>query len=244
MSNFTIHYVEHPDGEVTAVLRSFFGYPIIEANDIVGSGNTEKEAMNSLFEKLKRLNIDEINEYISMFDNFDIFPKDNISNKSGKRKDYISKEELFMEMAKLVAKRSKDPNTQVGCVIVSKDDRILSLGYNGMPNGCSDDEFPWVREVDNISDPDEEMLNTKYLYVVHSELNAILNFKGSRTLLEGSTLYVTLFPCNECCKAIIQSGIKKVIYGENKYKDTPSVKASLRMFKAAGVKVEEYGSKE
>lgn len=165
--------------------------------------------------------------------------------KDDKRKDYISKEELFMRMAKLVALRSKDPNTQVGCVIVGKDDRILSLGYNGMPNGCSDDDFPWAREtpdMENMSDPDEEILNTKYVYVVHAELNAILNFRGPS--LEGSTLYVSLFPCNECCKAIIQSGIKKVVYESNKYADSPSTKASVRMFKAAGVEMEQYVSEE
>lgn len=160
-----------------------------------------------------------------------------MENKTGKREDYISKEELFMNMARLIAKRSKDPNSQVGCVIVSKNDRILSLGYNGFPNGCSDDEFPWIRE-----DYENQFLNTKYAYVVHAELNAILNFRGPS--LEDSILYVSLFPCNECCKAIIQSGIKKVVYGNNKYKDTDSIKASVRMFEAAGVELVEYDDRE
>ena len=153
--------------------------------------------------------------------------------KDDKRQDYIKKPEAFMSIAKLIAKRSKDPNSQVGAVIGSNEDRILSLGYNGFPNGCSDDDFPWVRDIPNVSDPDTIMLDTKYAYVVHAELNAILNFKGPS--LAGSTLYVTMFPCNECAKAIIQSGIKQVIYYEDKYPDTPSHEATIRMFKAAGV---------
>lgn len=148
-----------------------------------------------------------------------------------KRMDYISWDEYFMGVALLSGMRSKDPNTQVGCCIVSQDNKILSMGYNGLPMGCSDDNFPWARGGD---DP----LETKYLYTVHSELNAILNYRGGS--LEGAKLYVSLFPCNECAKAIIQSGIKEVIYGSNKYEDTPSVKASMRMFDAAGVNYHEY----
>ena len=148
-----------------------------------------------------------------------------------KREDYISWDEYFMGVALLSGMRSKDPNTQVGCCIVSQDNKILSMGYNGLPTGCSDDSFPWTREGD---DP----LETKYFYTVHSELNAILNYRGGS--LEGAKLYVSLFPCNECAKAIIQSGIKEVIYGSNKYEDTPSVKASMRMFDAAGVNYHEY----
>lgn len=148
-----------------------------------------------------------------------------------KRKDYISWDEYFMGVAILSGLRSKDPNTQVGCCIVSQDNKILSMGYNGLPTGCSDDEFPWVREGD---DP----LETKYVYTVHSELNAILNYRGGS--LEGSKLYVSLFPCNECAKAIIQSGIKTVIYECDKYDNTPSVIASKRMLKAAGVKFRKY----
>ena len=138
------------------------------------------------------------------------------------RKDYLSWDEYFMGVAKLSALRSKDPNTQVGACIVSSDKRILSIGYNGAPNGFHDDEFPWDRE--------GEPLNTKYLYVCHAELNAILNYRGHRKDLEGASIYVALFPCNECAKAIIQSGIKEVIYISDKYKDTDGVKASKKMF--------------
>ena len=150
---------------------------------------------------------------------------------SNKRKDYISWDEYFMGVAMLSGLRSKDPNTQVGCCIVSQDNKILSMGYNGLPKGCSDDEFPWLREGENP-------LETKYIYTVHSELNAILNYRGGS--LEGAKLYVSLFPCNECAKAIIQSGIKEVIYDSNKYEDTPSVQASMRMFDAAGVRYHQY----
>ena len=131
-----------------------------------------------------------------------------------KRKDYISWDEYFMGVAILSGKRSKDPNTQVGCCIVSQDNKILSMGYNGNP------------------------LETKYVYTVHSELNAILNYRGGS--LEGAKLYVSLFPCNECAKAIIQSGIKEVIYDSNKYEGTPSVQASMKMFDAAGVRYYQY----
>ena len=145
-----------------------------------------------------------------------------------KRTDYISWDEYFMGVALLAAKRSKDPNTQVGACIVSDDNKILSIGYNGMPIGCSDDEFPWEKGVED----------NKYFYIVHSELNAILNYRGGS--LEGSKIYVTLFPCNECAKAIIQCGIKEVIYRDDLYKDTPEVVASKRMLRSAGVVVTEY----
>lgn len=150
---------------------------------------------------------------------------------SGKRNDYLSWDEYFMGVAMLSGMRSKDPNTQVGCCIVSPDNRILSMGYNGFPSGCSDDEFPWDREGD---DP----LKIKYFYSTHSELNAILNYKG--TSLTGATMYVTLFPCNECAKAIIQCGIREVIYDSDKYAKTPSVIASKKMMKAAGVEYRQY----
>lgn len=149
----------------------------------------------------------------------------------GKRNDYLSWEEYFMGVAMLSGMRSKDPNTQVGCCIVSPDNRILSMGYNGFPSGCSDDEFPWDRD-------GEDPLKIKYFYTTHSELNAILNYKG--TSLTGATMYVTLFPCNECAKAIIQSGIREVIYDSDKYADTPSVIASKKMMDAAGVKYRQY----
>ena len=148
-----------------------------------------------------------------------------------KRTDYINWDEYFMGVAKLSGMRSKDPNTQVGCCIVSQDNKILSMGYNGLPIGCSDDVFPWGREGD---DP----LETKYVYTVHSELNAILNYRGGS--LEGAKLYVSLFPCNECAKAIIQAGIKTIVYDCDKYADTPAVIASKRMLDAAGVRYYKY----
>lgn len=147
-----------------------------------------------------------------------------------KKDDYISWDEYFMGVAKLSGMRSKDPNSQVGSCIVSQDNKILSMGYNGFPIGCSDDEFPWARE----GDP----LETKYLYVTHSELNAILNYRGGS--LDGAKLYVSLFPCNECAKAIIQSGIKTVIYEEDKYPNSPEVRASRKMMDAAGVRYYQY----
>ncbi len=129
-----------------------------------------------------------------------------------------------MGIALLAAQRSKDPNTQVGACIVSKDNIIISTGYNGMPKGCSDDEFPWNRDG----------VDTKYPYVVHAELNAILNANGRD--LKDSKLYVTLFPCNECAKAIIQSGVKEFFYLSDKYADSPSTLASKRMIESAGIK--------
>ena len=148
---------------------------------------------------------------------------------SFKRNDYISWDEYFMGVAYMSAQRSKDPNSQVGCCIVSEDNKILSMGYNGLPRGCSDDEFPWDRE-NAESDP----YNAKYFYVTHSEMNAILNYRGGS--LEGSKLYVTLFPCNECAKAIIQSGVKEVLYLSDQYADSMSTLASKRMMDSAGVK--------
>lgn len=147
-----------------------------------------------------------------------------------KRNDYISWDEYFMGVSLLSGMRSKDPNTQVGACIVGKDHRILSMGYNGFPNGCRDEDFPWARE--------GETLETKYPFVTHSELNAILNYRGGN--LEGTTLYVSLFPCNECAKAIIQAGIRRVVYECDKYAGAPSNIASKRMFDAAGVVYEAY----
>lgn len=144
-----------------------------------------------------------------------------------KRSDYISWDEYFMGVAILAGKRSKDPSTQVGACIIDNDNKILSQGYNGLPRGCSDDEFPWNRE--------GEILETKYPYVVHAELNAILNSRGAN--LYGSKIYVALFPCNECAKAIIQAGIKEVVYLSDKYSDSDNVKASKRLFNAAKVKM-------
>ena len=149
---------------------------------------------------------------------------------AGKRTDYISWDEYFMGVAQLAGMRSKDPHTQVGSCIVSKDHKILSIGYHGMPIGCDDDVFPW--------DNSEKGLNSKYPYVTHSELNAILNYRGGS--LEGATIYVTLFPCNECAKAIIQAGIKTVVYDSDKYADSDATIASKKMFIAAGVNFVQY----
>jgi dCMP deaminase len=142
-----------------------------------------------------------------------------------KRRDYISWEEYFMGVAQLSAQRSKDPSTQVGACIVSPDGRIVGAGYNGFPRGCNDDEFPWVKE--------GEKLDTKYTYVAHAELNAVLNAKQN---LSGCIIFVTLFPCNECAKMIIQSGIKVVIYLDDKYAHTDETKAAKKMFDAANIK--------
>ena len=147
-----------------------------------------------------------------------------------KRQDYISWDQYFIGIAMLSAQRSKDNNTQVGACIVDEHNKILSVGYNGMPIGCSDDDMPWEREGD--------ALDTKYVYVCHAELNAILNYNGGA--LRGARLYVTLFPCNECAKAIIQKGIKEVIYISDKYADSIATIASKRMFDMAGVSYRQY----
>ena len=148
---------------------------------------------------------------------------------SNQRKDYISWDTYFMGVAKLSAMRSKDPNTQVGACIVSKDNKILSVGYNGAPKGFEDSEMPWDREGD--------FLNTKYAYVCHAELNAILNSTKS---LKDCTIYVALFPYNECSKAIIQSGIKEIVYLSDKYTNTDANKASKKMLDIAGVKYRRF----
>lgn len=150
-----------------------------------------------------------------------------------KRKDYISWDEYFMGIAMLSAERSKDNSTQVGACIVNSENKIVAVGYNGMPTGCCDDEMPWNREA-------ESTLETKYPFVCHAELNAILNSNIGN--LSRCTIYVTLFPCNECAKAIIQSGIKRVVYNENKYADSDGVKASVLLFSKCGVSVEKYKS--
>ena len=149
-----------------------------------------------------------------------------INNKQ--RKEYLSWDEFFMGVAILASERSKDPNTQVGACIVSADNRILSVGYNGTPNGFEDIYFPWDREGDEI--------NTKYLYVVHAERNAILNYRGNIKDFEGAKLYVTMFPCNECAKEVIQVGIKDIIYLDDKYANTNGVIASKRMLDVCNVK--------
>ena len=152
-----------------------------------------------------------------------------------KRTDYISWDQYFMGIALLSAQRSKDPNTQVGACIVGEDNRILSVGYNGMPQGCEDDDMPWGR--------DGSALDSKYMYVCHAELNAILNYRGNISV-KGARLYVTLFPCNECAKAIIQSGIKEVVYKSDKYADSESTIASKKMFDETGVTYRQYNSQD
>ncbi len=146
-----------------------------------------------------------------------------------KRSDYLTWDEYFMGIAVLSSMRSKDPSTQVGACIVDSEKKIISVGYNGMPHCCSDDEYPWDKN---------EGLGSKYLYVCHAELNAILNSHNGS--VSGSTVYTTLFPCNECAKAIIQSGISEVVYMCDKYAETDGVMASKRMFDSAGVKYRAY----
>ena len=138
-----------------------------------------------------------------------------------------------MGIAMLSAMRSKDNNRQVGACIVSPENKLLSMGYNGFPQGCSDDAFPWTK-IHAEDDP----FNAKYFYSTHAELNAILNYRGGS--LEGCKLYVTLFPSNECAKALIQAGIRTLIYYSDKYGDTPSTRASKRMLDAAGVRYYQY----
>jgi len=142
--------------------------------------------------------------------------------------EHMNWDDYFMNISCLSSERSKDPNTKVGAVIVNEEKRIVGIGYNGFPNGCSDEDFPWERE--------GAFEETKYAYVVHAEENAILN---STTSLKGGTIYVSLFPCNECSKKIIQSGIREVVYLSDKYTGTPSNIASKRMLKASGVKTRQ-----
>lgn len=159
-----------------------------------------------------------------------------MEERNKQRKDYLTWDEFFIGVAQLAAKRSKDPNTQVGACIVSNDNRILSVGYNGTPNGYDDKYFPWDREGDE--------LETKYLYVVHAERNAILNYRGSNKDLEGAKIYVDLFPCNECAKIIIQSGIKEVIYLSDKYANSENNIASRKLFDECGVRYNKIKLKQ
>ncbi|MDI9503347.1 MAG: dCMP deaminase family protein [Bacillota bacterium] len=147
-----------------------------------------------------------------------------------KREDYINWDEYFMGIAILSCERSKDPSTRVGACIVDNEHKVVSVGYNGMPIGVDDDEISWNRGED---------LDSKYLYVCHAEFNAILNIRNGSSL-RGCKLYVTLFPCNECAKAIIQSGIKEIIYLDDKYSDQLSVRASKKILEMAGVKTREF----
>ncbi len=145
----------------------------------------------------------------------------------------ISWDEFFMGVALVAAKRSKDPSTKVGACIINRDKRIIGVGYNGFPMGCNDDEFPWQR--------DGEKLDTKYPYVVHAELNAIHNRNTESA--KGASLYCTLFPCNECAKSIIQVGIERIIFLDDKYHDTDEAEAARRMFDASGKIYKKYEGK-
>ena len=161
-------------------------------------------------------------------------PSNKCISQSTKRDDYISWDDYFMSVAFLSAMRSKDPSTQVGACIVNPDKRIVGIGYNGFPRGCSDDVLPWAR----VPKEGGSELDTKYPYVTHAEVNAILN-KCSADVV-GSTMYVALFPCNECAKVIIQAGIAEVVYMSDKYHDTDSCRASRKMFELSGVKTRQH----
>jgi len=151
----------------------------------------------------------------------------------GKRNNYSSWDECFMLHAVVTANRSKDPSSQVGAVLVGKNNRILSLGYNGAPNMWKDEDFPWVREADSIS-------HTKYPYVIHAETNAILNYKGDNKDLDGATVYTTLYPCQNCAKFLAQAGIKRVVYLSNKYSGTEDNIAAATCFNYCDIQVEEF----
>lgn len=146
----------------------------------------------------------------------------------GKRANVISWDEFFMRVAVAAALRSKDPNTQVGACIADTNDRILSVGYNGTPRGIDDDSFPW----DSTGDP----LTDKHSYVIHAEANALLNYRGSLKDLQGGTVYVTLFPCQECAKMLVQAGIGEVVYLSDKYHDTQGAAIARRVFDTCGVR--------
>jgi len=151
-----------------------------------------------------------------------------------KRSDYISWDDYFMGIAILSSYRSKDPNSQVGACIVNAQNKIVGIGYNGFPIGCDDDVLPWAREA-------KSLLDTKYPYVCHAEMNAIMNKHAME--LEGCRIYVTLFPCNECTKLIIQSGIAKIVYLSDKYHDTDMCRAARRMCDMVGVRYEPFKAK-
>jgi len=146
------------------------------------------------------------------------------------REDYMCWDDTWMSIAKLISKRSKDPNTQVGACIVNADNHIAGLGYNGFPHGCDNNALPWDR--------DGGVLDVKYTYMCHAESNAIDN--GDSDKIPGSKIYVTLFPCNECAKRIIQNKISEIIYLSDKYHDTESATAARKMFKMAGIKTRQF----
>lgn len=173
-------------------------------------------------------------EYYTLVDKIEEMLREHLVDEGNQEtpKHILSWDECFMSLARTVAKRSKDPSTQVGaCIIDPSDNRIVSLGYNGFPYGCSDNEFPWTKD----------SADNKYLYVVHAELNAILSAKKN---LNGCKLYVTHHPCNECMKAIIQSGIREIIYDVGYKEDTMITYSSTKMAKAAGVTITRFKSDE
>uniref|UniRef100_A0A3B1K873 Deoxycytidylate deaminase n=1 Tax=Astyanax mexicanus TaxID=7994 RepID=A0A3B1K873_ASTMX len=167
----------------------------------------------------------------NLFTNTQVFSEVTVTRK---RQDYLEWPEYFMAVAFLSAQRSKDPSSQVGACIVNQENKIVGIGYNGMPNGCDDDLMPWSRSA-------EDKLDTKYPYVCHAELNAIMN-KNSADV-KGCSMYVALFPCNECAKLIIQAGIKDVIYLSDKYHDSPEMTASRRLLNLAGVQYRQFKPK-
>lgn len=138
----------------------------------------------------------------------------------------------FMSVAILTSKRSKDNNTQVGAVIVDKYRRIIGCGYNGFISGLDESLFPTSRDIDlpyNL---------TKYPYTIHAEQNAILNTVVFD--VSGSTMYCTLFPCDNCAKIIAQKRIAEIVYLSDKYHDEPSYIASRLLFDAASIKYRQY----
>jgi len=195
------------------------------------SSNQNNQQLH-LASRLANVTINNNSDLNTLYNKIELFLKDWEPKLSitKKRKDYIDWDTYFMEIALLSAKRSKDPNTQVGACIVDQNKKIIGIGYNGFPIGCDDDELPWARTAKNIND-------TKYPYVVHAEANAILN---STKILKNAKIYVALFPCNECAKLIIQSGIKEIIYLDDKYSETDSHKASKRMLDMAKIKLTHH----
>eukprot|EP00127_Corallochytrium_limacisporum_P001562 Clim_evm15s66 gene=Clim_evmTU15s66 len=166
-------------------------------------------------------------------DDINVHPSAEAIGRVRKRTDYLSWADYFMGVAFLSAMRSKDPSTQVGACIVTPEHRIVGIGYNGMPNGCDDDNLPWARESSS-----DNVLETKYPYVCHAEMNAILNKNAAE--VKGCHMYVAMFPCNECAKLIIQSGITKIFYLSDKYHQVPAFRASRHLMDLAGVSYQQY----
>jgi len=229
--NFTLIAVDAPQGDRFQRLirrarpsdpRDWLGFLEMEKRDL---GSNEQNSGQQVAECIKVADIKIYND--SNLEQLTEKIENTISQikKTKKRQNYLSWDEYFMGIALLSAERSKDPSTQVGACIVNKDKKIIGLGYNGFPIGCSDEDLPWERS--------GSFLETKYAYVCHAELNAIINSVGKE--LKDCSIYVALFPCNECAKVIIQSGIKEVVYLSDKYAETDSTKAAKIMFNQSGV---------